>query len=194
MASKRLISRLFRDPPVCRNLRTNLRLSDTAKCRVIVATCLQRMPLLNREKNRLEKEYETLADKYRMERSRLSDFELQAALETEKLRSREKRALDEDLSDSQSKELFGSSNEFVELQDAFDKDFQLFETAARETDADVKRDLSSLNRKLDAVLYLIVRDLDMETWSLPTTEWTDSETLLEVMQRPMYCPTRYNRG
>ncbi len=75
--------------------------------RIVAATCVQRMPLLSREKPDLEVRVEELKDKLRWERARLSDFELEERENTRLKREREKRALDEDLDGGQvSNEVF----------------------------------------------------------------------------------------
>ena len=55
------------------------------------------MPSLVREKSDIEQRYEGLKDMLRLERSRLSDFELEEAKHTAMKRERQKRALEEDL-------------------------------------------------------------------------------------------------
>ena len=59
--------------------------------------CVQRMPSLVRQKSDLEQRYDDLKDTLRLERSRLSDFELEEAKHAAMKREREKRALEEDL-------------------------------------------------------------------------------------------------
>ena len=63
----------------------------------MVAICLQRMPVLSREKALLEVEYEQLSDQIKMERSKLSDFELEEQKYEEMKKARIKKALEEDV-------------------------------------------------------------------------------------------------
>lgn len=63
--------------------------------------CVQRMPILSKEKTELEREYEELKDTMREESSKLSDFELEEIEYLREKREREKRALEEDLDGAQ---------------------------------------------------------------------------------------------
>lgn len=65
--------------------------------RVVVAVCLQRFPRLCRESPPLEARVEALKEQTRLERSRLSDFELEEAAYLRVKRERERRALEEDI-------------------------------------------------------------------------------------------------
>ena len=58
--------------------------------------CVQRMPTLSREKTALEMEHEELQDQVRMERSKLSDFELEELDYEAAKKARIKKALEED--------------------------------------------------------------------------------------------------
>ena len=71
--------------------------------RIIAAVCVQRMPVLNREKTELECQYEELRDTMRVESSKLSEFELEELEYMREKRKREKRALEEDLDSAQVK-------------------------------------------------------------------------------------------
>lgn len=65
--------------------------------RIVSAVCVQRMPSLSRDKTDIELRYEQLKDKIRIEKSKLSDFELEEAEHLAIKKEREKRALEEDL-------------------------------------------------------------------------------------------------
>lgn len=73
----------------------------TLPWRIVAATCVQRMPLLTREKSELEVRVEELKDKLRWESSRLSDFELEQRENNRLKKARDKRALEEDLDEAQ---------------------------------------------------------------------------------------------
>lgn len=55
------------------------------------------MPSLSREKTEIELQYEDMKDMLRMEKSRLSDFELEEAKHVAMKKERQRRALEEDL-------------------------------------------------------------------------------------------------
>ena len=75
--------------------------------RIVTAACVQRMPLVTREKSEIELRVEDLKDKLRSERSKLSDFELEERKNQQLKREREKRALEEDLEGEQVGALHG---------------------------------------------------------------------------------------
>lgn len=65
--------------------------------RIVSAVCVQRMPSITREKTDIEQCYEELKDALRMEKSRLSDFELEEAKHFEMKKERQRKALEEDM-------------------------------------------------------------------------------------------------
>ena len=65
--------------------------------RIVSAVCVQRIPSLSQDKTDIELQYEQLKDTIRMEKSQLSDFELEEAEYLAIKKEREKRALEEDL-------------------------------------------------------------------------------------------------
>lgn len=54
-------------------------------------------------------------------------------------------------------------------------------------DADVKNDRSSLHRKLDRNLILLVKEKlgDQDIWMLPQAEWQPGETLRQTAERTL---------
>ena len=63
----------------------------------MTAVCVQRMPVLSRERTDLEIRYQEMSDQVRMERSRRSDFELEE-MEFDKVKkARIKKAQEEDI-------------------------------------------------------------------------------------------------
>lgn len=68
--------------------------------RIVAATCVQRMPTLGREKTPLELEYEQMKDQLWLERSKLSDFELEEAEQERIKKARIKKALEDDVIDN----------------------------------------------------------------------------------------------
>lgn len=69
--------------------------------RIVAAACVQRLPVLSREKSEIELQVNAMKDTLRAERSRLSDFELEERENKRLKRQREKRALEEDLDEGQ---------------------------------------------------------------------------------------------
>ena len=60
-------------------------------------------------------------------------------------------------------------------------ELQAFQPAPRETEADKAGDMKSLQRKLDRVLYLLVKKPRKEyAWQLPQGGLEEQESLIEV--------------
>ncbi len=178
--------------------------------RIVAATCVQRMPLLIRERPKLEARVEELKDKLRWERARLSDFELEERENSRLKREREKRALDEDLDGVQvsncrpsivkglliiitmlltfifnTASFQGVNDDFMdafdELIEARETELSSFTPASRQTEADKSNDLKSVQRKLDQVLYLLVKKNRKEhAWQMPQGGLEGDESLVEV--------------
>ncbi len=125
----------------------------------------------------LERQYEDFLEQLRFEKSRLSDYELEELKEKEKLEARRKQALEEDLSDAQLQRMDGVET-FEELEEAREKALQEFVVGSRVTRADLEGSLASLDRQLDRMLYLVVREGG--EWRMPCAEWKEGESLLEV--------------
>ena len=71
--------------------------------------------------------------------------------------------------------------EFEELLEARETELQAFEPSPRETEADRNDDRRSLNRRLDRMLYLLVKKPRREhAWQMPQGEVEVEESLLEV--------------
>lgn len=145
--------------------------------KIKAAACLQRFPVVSGEKGALEQQYEEFMEQLRFEKSRLSDYELEELREKEKVEARQKKALEEDLSDAQLQGMDGGDT-FEELAEARETALQEFVAAPRVSRADLEGDCSSLDRRLDRMLYLVVREGGV--WRMPCTEWREEESLLEV--------------
>ena len=67
------------------------------------------------------------------------------------------------------------------MQEAREAELQAFQPASRETEADRSRDMKSLQRKLDRVLYLLVKKPRKEhAWQMPQGGLEEQESLIEV--------------
>lgn len=69
--------------------------------RVVAGVCVQRFPILTPNKTDLEHRFEEMQSVMRVERSRLSDFELEEAEYRKKKKERERQAQEEDLGELQ---------------------------------------------------------------------------------------------
>lgn len=72
-------------------------------------------------------------------------------------------------------------DEFDELQESREAEINTFKPAARETVADKNHDLKSLQRKLNEVLYLLVKkDRKEHAWQMPQGGLEQDESIVEV--------------
>ncbi|XP_055218902.1 large ribosomal subunit protein mL46 isoform X2 [Gorilla gorilla gorilla] len=114
-----------------------------------------------------------------IERSLYSDHELRALDENQRLAKKKADLYDEE--DEQDILLA------QDLEDTWEQKFLQFKLGARVTEADEKNDRTSLNRKLDRNLVLLVREKfgDQDVWILPQAEWQTGETLRGTAERTL---------
>lgn len=114
-----------------------------------------------------------------IERSRYSDHELRAFAETQQLAKKKADLYDDE--DEQKILLV------QDLEDMWEQKFLQFKPGARITEADKKNDRTSLHRKLDRNLVLLVKEKlgDEEVWMLPQAEWQPGETLRATAERTL---------
>ncbi|XP_064014168.1 large ribosomal subunit protein mL46 [Pogoniulus pusillus] len=74
-----------------------------------------------------------------------------------------------------------------DLEEKWEQKFLQFEAAPRVTDADKANTLTSLDRRLDSSLLLLVKQKvgKQELWLLPQAEWQPGETLRSTAERAM---------
>eukprot|EP00731_Ephydatia_muelleri_P020388 Em0013g115a len=153
--------------------------------RIVSAVCVQRFPTLSRQKTPFELEFEEHKDIKRAERSRLSNHELTLLDYARKRAERDKKALAESLDDTQLPPLEGN-DEFDELQESREAEVGQFRPAPRETLADLSDDKKSLHRKLDRVLYLLVKKARQEhAWQMPQGGLEKEESLAQAAVREL---------
>lgn len=72
-------------------------------------------------------------------------------------------------------------DQFEELVEAREQELAAFQPASRETEADRERDMQSLCRRLDQMLYLLVRKPRSQfRWQMPQGGLDEGESLLQV--------------
>ncbi|XP_066211728.1 large ribosomal subunit protein mL46 isoform X2 [Saccopteryx leptura] len=115
-----------------------------------------------------------------IERSLYSDHELRALDEAQRLAKKKADPYHEE--DNERNILL-----VQDLEDMWEQKFQQFKPGARITDADKKNDRTSLNRKLDRNLVLLVKEKlgDEDVWMLPQTAWQPGETLRRTAERTL---------
>ncbi|XP_028358167.1 39S ribosomal protein L46, mitochondrial [Phyllostomus discolor] len=147
--------------------------------RLLGALCLQRPPVVSKPLTPLQEEMAALLQQIEVERSLYSDHELRALDEAQHLAKKKADIYDED--DEQNILLV------QDLEDMWEQKFLQFKPGARVTDADKKNDRTSLHRKLDRNLVLLVREKlgDEDVWMLPQAEWQPGETLRGTAERTL---------
>ncbi|XP_039714253.1 large ribosomal subunit protein mL46 [Pteropus medius] len=148
--------------------------------RLLGAVCLQRPPLVSKPLTPLQKEMAALLQQIEIERSLYSDHELRALDEAQRLAKRKADLYDEE-EDEQNILLV------QDLEDMWEQKFLQFKPGARITEADEKNDRTSLHRKLDRNLVLLVKEKlgDEDVWMLPQAEWQPGETLQGTAKRTL---------
>uniref|UniRef100_A0A673TAB4 Mitochondrial ribosomal protein L46 n=1 Tax=Suricata suricatta TaxID=37032 RepID=A0A673TAB4_SURSU len=155
-------------------------LSSGSPWRLLGALCLQRPPLVSKPLTPLQEEMAALLEQIEVERSMYSDHELRALDEAQRLAKKKADLYDEE-EDDQNVLLV------QDLEDVWEQKFLQFKPGARITEADKKNDRTSLHRKLDRNLVLLVREKlgDEEIWMLPQAEWRPGETLRGTAERAL---------
>ncbi|XP_036591651.1 39S ribosomal protein L46, mitochondrial [Trichosurus vulpecula] len=150
--------------------------------RLLGALCLQRPPIVSQPLTPLQVEMAELLRQIEVEKSRYSDHEIRALEETRRLERKKADIYDSDDDDDDKDILLAQ-----DLEDTWEQTFLQFKPQPRVTEADQKNDRTSLHRKLDQNLVLLVKEKlgDQETWILPHAEWQAGETLRGTAERAL---------
>ncbi|XP_048337886.1 39S ribosomal protein L46, mitochondrial [Sphaerodactylus townsendi] len=151
-----------------------------SKWRLLGALCLQRPPRVTQEMTPLEKEMAEFVELVNVEKSLYSDHELRCLAEEERLQRWKDKYEEED----DGKEIVLAQD----LEDGWEQKLRKFSLAPRITEADKNGNRTSLNRKLDQNLLLLVKQKlgDQEIWLLPQAEWQNGETLRATAERALF--------
>ncbi|XP_054243723.1 39S ribosomal protein L46, mitochondrial [Indicator indicator] len=144
------------------------------------AMCLLRLPRITQPLEKEEEEMAALMEQIELEKSQYSDHEIRKMQEEEQLRKRKESMYDDE----------GPGKTVImaqDLEEKWEQRFMKFEAAPRITDADKKNDRTSLDRRLDSNLLLLVKQKigNQELWLLPQAEWQPGETLRSTAERAM---------
>ncbi|EPY85575.1 39S ribosomal protein L46, mitochondrial-like protein [Camelus ferus] len=121
-----------------------------------------------------------LLQQFEIERSLYSDHELRALDEAQQLEKRKSDLYEEE--EDERNILLAQ-----DLEDMWEQKFLQFKPGARITEADEKNDQTSLHRKLDRNLILLIKEKlgDQDLWMLPQAEWQPGETLRQTAERSL---------
>lgn len=152
--------------------------SSSSPWRLLGALCLQRPPLVTKPLTPLQEEMADLLQQIEIERSLYSDHELRALDEAQQLAKKKSDLYEEE--DEQNILLA------QDLEDMWEQKFLHFKLGARLTEADKKDDRTSLHRKLDRNLILLVREKlgDQDIWMLPQSDWQPGRPSAKQLSEP----------
>ncbi|GAB0089870.1 39S ribosomal protein L46, mitochondrial [Sergentomyia squamirostris] len=145
---------------------------------LLAGVLIERLPILGKNLNSLETKYQKMLNNIEFEQSRLSDHERRHQKDL-LLAERLKKGGDMDEDDALSKQ---TAEDF---EDACTEELATFKLAERSTEADIKKDLTSPERKLDDTLFLLVEQHvgEKKILLLPQGVREESETMRETANR-----------
>ncbi|XP_034945740.1 39S ribosomal protein L46, mitochondrial [Chelonus insularis] len=166
------ISSLLKCPTYC--TQTNVK----HKWDLLSAVCVERHPLISTPKSKIEEAYQDLLNQIEFEQSFLCDHELkiQAELETKEKLKKGLNILDPD---------DVSIEKASDIEDKGDAELEAFKFSPRITEADTKNIQTSLERKLDKPLLLVVQQQvgDKLFWLPPQGVRQEGENMRQTADR-----------
>ncbi|XP_070559642.1 large ribosomal subunit protein mL46-like [Ptychodera flava] len=146
------------------------------------AVCLERYPVVTRELTDIEQRYQDLLDTMELEKSVLSDHEVQLIQDKERMARMQSVDYDSDEEgDAGTSEVLTAAD----LEDLATEELNKFTTASRITDADKLNDTKSLQRQLTEKLYLLIKCKigKRSIWMMPQGKRDEGESMKQAAER-----------
>ncbi|CAK9290502.1 unnamed protein product [Gordionus sp. m RMFG-2023] len=141
------------------------------KWQIFSACCLQRPPIISKEKTELETRYQNLLYQIEYEHSVKSDFELKSVKEIKNKKDEKSKAKGDLLTPQ-------------ELEDRYVEEFNMFKTNLR-----TNQKKNTIDSYMDSKLYLVTHQQLGQSTNLifPTQLWEKGETLKETSEKALNC-------
>ncbi|XP_055689810.1 39S ribosomal protein L46, mitochondrial [Lutzomyia longipalpis] len=145
---------------------------------LLAGVLVERLPILGKSLNPIETKYQKMLMDVEFEQSLLSDHERRHEKDI-LLAESIKKGLEVDLDDVASKQ---TAEDF---EDACDEELEAFKLASRQTEADRKKDFTSVQRKLEDTLFLLVEQTvgNKKIFLLPQGVRQEGETMRQTADR-----------